>query len=495
MKALIKKYKNMSIRLRFMILAGILTILAGGSVIGVLIKNSRTAWKSADYLEHFSQISQIYELNAQNTEALKELKKSDDEQETILAGQITSNINRMLDLLDEVDEEALSSDEHMRVNTVKYLTQYFSNNYSRYLEEEYDNDLYSDCLYTIDRINSFVQEILRISVESNKEYIDRVQKDNTNLWITSVFITIMVVVVSGSINILFSKYIAKIIESTAKMTKEIANGQRTAIYEIKDEPPEVKDMLESFYELLVQLQEKNDMKLKIAQDELEQIRMQELLKEAKLQGLQMQITPHFLFNTLNVISKMAFLENDDKVYHLIIALSKFLRHSLKNRQSCVPIQEEVDMIGQYLYILQARMGNRLHYNIDNQLEKDTTQELPLFTLQPIVENAFKHGVEPCIDGGNIIIRIRQYQEELILTVVDNGVGMDKEQLEKMRLKTKIEEVRFNYEEHIGIENVCSRLNMLYEDIVHIFISSRQGKGTIFTIRIKNANIHPALENS
>ena len=157
----------MSIRLRFMILAGILTILAGGSVIGVLIKNSRTAWKSADYLEHFSQISQIYELNAQNTEALKELKKSDDEQETILAGQITSNINRMLDLLDEVDEEALSSDEHMRVNTVKYLTQYFSNNYSRYLEEEYDNDLYSDCLYTIDRINSFVQEILRISVESS----------------------------------------------------------------------------------------------------------------------------------------------------------------------------------------------------------------------------------------------------------------------------------------------------------------------------------------
>ena len=279
------------------------------------------------------------------------------------------------------------------------------------------------------------------------------------------------------------------------MTKEIANGQRTAIYEIKDEPPEVKDMLESFNELLVQLQEKNDMKLKIAQDELEQIRMQELLKEAKLQGLQMQITPHFLFNTLNVISKMAFLENDDKVYHLIIALSKFLRHSLKNRQSCVPIQEEVDMIGQYLYILQARMGNRLHYNIDNQLEKDTTQELPLFTLQPIVENAFKHGVEPCIDGGNIIIRIRQYQEELILTVVDNGVGMDKEQLEKMRLKTKIEEVRFNYEEHIGIENVCSRLNMLYEDRVHIFISSRQGKGTIFTIRIKNANIHPALENS
>ena len=153
-------------------------------------------------------------------------------------------------------------------------------------------------------------------------------------------------------------------------------------------------MLESFNALLEQLQEKNDMELKIAQDELEQARMQELLKEAKMQGLQMQITPHFLFNTLNVISKMAFLENDDKVYHLIIALSKFLRHSLKNRQSCVPIQEEIDMIQQYLYILQARMGDRLSYTIDNRLDNNSRHELPLFTLQPIVENAFKHGIEP-----------------------------------------------------------------------------------------------------
>lgn len=487
MRALIKKYKNMSIRLRLIILAIILSILTAGSVIGILLKNSRTAWKSADYLEHFSQISQIYELNAENIEALREIKKTDDEQEGILASQITNNIKKMLELLEDVDKDALSSDEHMRVNTVQYLTQYFQNNYNKYLEN-FDDDLYSDCLYTIDRINSFVQEILRISVESNKEYIDRVQKDNTSLWFTTFFIAIMVVIVSFSMNILFSKYVAKIININVKMTKEIANGQRTARYEITNEPPEVKDMLESFNKLLEQLEEKNDMKLKIAQDEIEQIRMQELLKEAKLQGLQMQITPHFLFNTLNVISKMAFLENDDKVYHLIIALSKFLRHSLKNRQSCVPIQEEVDMIEQYLYILKARMGDRLTYTIDNQLGKDTNRELPLFTLQPIVENAFKHGVEPCINGGNIIVRIRQSEDVLILTVADNGLGMDSEQLQKMRLKTKIDEVRFNYEEHIGIENVCSRLNMLYEDRVHIVISSIKDKGTIFTIRIKNNNL-------
>ena len=410
MRALIKKFNNMSIRIRLMILAALLSLMAGSIVVAVLLKNSKTAGKSADYLEHFSQISQIYELNAQNTEAIKELKKSDDEKDQTLSGQITGNINKMKVLLDEVDNEVLSSQERMRVETVQYLTEYFENSFEKY-KEEYQDELYTDCMYTIDRINSFAQEILRISVEANKEYIDTVQKDNRNLWITTAFVGIMVVIVSGAINFIFSSYITRVINSTVRMTKEIANRQRTVKYEIEDEPPEVKDMLESFNALLEQLQEKNDMELKIAQDELEQARMQELLKEAKLQGLQMQITPHFLFNTLNVISKMAFLENDDKVYHLIIALSKFLRHSLKNRQSCVPIQEEIDMIQQYLYILQARMGDRLSYTIDNRLDNNSRHELPLFTLQPIVENAFKHGIEPCVDGGNILVRIKQVNEE------------------------------------------------------------------------------------
>lgn len=484
MRALIKKFNNMSIRIRLMILAALLSLMAGSIVVAVLLKNSKTAGKSADYLEHFSQISQIYELNAQNTEAIKELKKSDDEKDQTLSGQITDNINKMKVLLDEVDNEVLSSQERMRVETVQYLTGYFENIFEKY-KEEYQDELYTDCMYTIDRINSFAQEILRISVEANKEYIDTVQKENRNLWITTAFVGIMVVIVSGAINFIFSSYITRVINSTVRMTKEIANRQRTVKYEIEDEPPEVKDMLESFNALLEQLQEKNDMELKIAQDELEQTRMQELLKEAKLQGLQMQITPHFLFNTLNVISKMAFLENDDKVYHLIIALSKFLRHSLKNRQSCVPIQEEIDMIQQYLYILQARMGDRLSYTIDNRLDNNSRHELPLFTLQPIVENAFKHGIEPCVDGGNILVRIKQVNEELVLTVADDGLGMSKDKLAAMRLKTRIDEARFNYMEHIGIENVCSRLNMLYEERVHICISSVPDKGTIFTIRIRN----------
>ena len=243
MRALIKKFNNMSIRIRLMILAALLSLMAGSIVVAVLLKNSKTAGKSADYLEHFSQISQIYELNAQNTEAIKELKKSDDEKDQTLSGQITGNINKMKVLLDEVDNEVLSSQERMRVETVQYLTGYFENSFEKY-KEEYQDELYTDCMYTIDRINSFAQEILRISVEANKEYIDTVQKDNRNLWITTAFVGIMVVIVSGAINFIFSSYITRVINSTVRMTKEIANRQRTVKYEIEDEPPEVKAVRE-----------------------------------------------------------------------------------------------------------------------------------------------------------------------------------------------------------------------------------------------------------
>ena len=226
MRALIKKFNNMSIRIRLMILAALLSLMAGSIVVAVLLKNSKTAGKSADYLEHFSQISQIYELNAQNTEAIKEIKKSDDEKDQTLSGQITGNINKMKVLLDEVDNEVLSSQERMRVETVQYLTEYFENIFEKY-KEEYQDELYTDCMYTIDRINSFAQEILRISVEANKEYIDTVQKENRNLWITTAFVGIMVVIVSGAINFIFSSYITRVINSTVRMTKEIANRQRT----------------------------------------------------------------------------------------------------------------------------------------------------------------------------------------------------------------------------------------------------------------------------
>ena len=99
MRALIKKFNNMSIRIRLMILAALLSLMAGSIVVAVLLKNSKTAGKSADYLEHFSQISQIYELNAQNTEAIKELKKSDDEKDQTLSGQITGKVTSFVSIL------------------------------------------------------------------------------------------------------------------------------------------------------------------------------------------------------------------------------------------------------------------------------------------------------------------------------------------------------------------------------------------------------------
>ena len=115
MRALIKKFNNTSIRIRLMLLAALLSLMAGGIVVAVLLKNSRTAGKSADYLEHFSQISQIYELNAQNTEAIREFKKSDDEKDQILLGQITGNINKMKALLEDVDSDVLSSQDILKI--------------------------------------------------------------------------------------------------------------------------------------------------------------------------------------------------------------------------------------------------------------------------------------------------------------------------------------------------------------------------------------------
>lgn len=475
-----KRIREMSIRKRMLFMALVISLLVGGTVLLVLGQNYRTVQLNSQYLEHISRINLLYEMNEDNLSILQKVRNGISENNT---EQFADNIDNIMLTIDEVGREVSSVESTMRLRVIKYLARTLQSDFQGYVTG-LGNAEYADCSDDINRMNSYVQEILRISVSENKQYISEIEAVNARLQILMIIIVVIVTIVSISFNMAFVNYVYKLIDKTVNMTKEIAGGRRKLTIESVEGPFEIQELTDSFNNLLLQLQQKNSLELKVAQDELEQIKMSELLKDARLQGLQMQITPHFLFNTLNIISKMALLSDDNAVYNLIIALSKFLRHSLKDAQSSVAVADEVDMIQQYLYILQVRMGNRLTYTIDNQITMTETQ-LPLFTLQPIVENAFKHGIEGEINGGKIVVRIKHRGNQLVLNIADNGAGMDSGQLEDIRRKSRQREARFNYDKHIGIENVCCRLNMLFEERVHIVIHSRIHRGTIVTICIKD----------
>jgi two-component system LytT family sensor kinase len=192
---------------------------------------------------------------------------------------------------------------------------------------------------------------------------------------------------------------------------------------------------------------------------------EKLLLEARMDALQRQIHPHFLFNTLNSIASLA-RSHPDMAREMTIKLANILRVLLREREPFVPLREELSFTDDYLDIEVIRFGEKLR--VVKDLNPETLDFLiPSMVLQPLIENSIKHGLEPRISGGTIVLRSRVQQDRLQLEVEDDGVGM----------RTDLETTAPTSGTGIGLRNVRERLAVLYGDAAHIEVVSRPGRGT------------------
>src|SRR5882672_3831630 len=207
-----------------------------------------------------------------------------------------------------------------------------------------------------------------------------------------------------------------------------------------------------------------------------QIKLEEqerLLLQARMEALQNQINPHFLFNTLNSVSSLVRFD-PDTARELIVKLATIFRRLLNSSDSFVPLREEVEFIDNYLDIEVIRFG-RDKLRVVKELETSSLDTMvPSMLLQPLVENSIKHGLSSKIDGGSIYLRSRVSESKLVIEVEDDGVGMGGAQLEESSSWQGM---------GIGIANVSERLNVLYGDTARMTIDSHPGKGTLIRIRL------------
>ena len=181
------------------------------------------------------------------------------------------------------------------------------------------------------------------------------------------------------------------------------------------------------------------------------------LVQARLQALKMQINPHFLFNTLNTISALVH-DDPNAADRMVVRLSDLLRRTLDRGETQeVPLREEVEFLRSYLEIEQTRFGDRLA--VDIRVEPDTQDLMvPFLLLQPLVENAIRHGIEPREEPGHIEVRARRDGDRLELRVKDNGDGLPDAPAR----------------EGIGLANVRSRLMHLYDEEASIDLANNSG---------------------
>ena len=220
---------------------------------------------------------------------------------------------------------------------------------------------------------------------------------------------------------------------------------------------------------------------------------EKLAKEAQLKFLQSRINPHFLFNSLSLISQTAYLECANQTYELLEAMGAYLRYNLDQFDNQVSIQTEIENLEQYILIQKKRFGGRISFSVLCE-EAAKSIMIPSLLLQPLVENAIIHGCGKCKRHGNIAVTIRIDEQKLYICVSDDGQGMMRRELDRVR--KMIEEamnqatsVNRTFESSqgckvsMGIQNVVCRLCLSFPDRVDIKISSEPGILTKFRITI------------
>lgn len=205
----------------------------------------------------------------------------------------------------------------------------------------------------------------------------------------------------------------------------------------------------------------------------EDLRSKILLQETEYKFLCAQINPHFLYNTLDAMSWLAAAEGNQSVSDMAIALGRMMRWAISNKESLVPLQQEVNNVRDYLTIQRMRYGP--DFSVEMQIDPAAGAVLiPKMTLQPLVENALIHGLELKEGEKRLLISASIAEENLTVCVVDNGVGMEEE-----RVRTLLEQSQEEHGEYagIGVGNVYRRIQMIYRERGSIQVDSRPNGGT------------------
>ncbi|MCR5753962.1 MAG: sensor histidine kinase [Acetatifactor sp.] len=208
------------------------------------------------------------------------------------------------------------------------------------------------------------------------------------------------------------------------------------------------------------------------------------MNEAELTALKSQIYPHFLYNTLEIIRMTSLEEGDEKVGKMIEALSEQIHYLIGPMQDVVPLNKEIDIVQKYIYLLNCRYAGKIQL-LENCRKREDVM-VPKLILQPVVENAYVHGLKPKNGSGTIMIETVKKEENLEITVMDNGVGMTEEELEKIYMLLNSDEpgVKNEYNwQSIGIKNVNDRIRHLYGEDYGLEITSTSGVGTSVKIMI------------
>jgi len=318
---------------------------------------------------------------------------------------------------------------------------------------------------------SYIRGWTLVGLAEEGRFQTAVQSSNRFIWMLAAFSTLLP---TSLIFVMLRSYNYRIRRLSRHMEK--AKNEKFDLIVLREGKDEIGGLIRSYNRMAAQIESLiNDVyKLEIQQKDME---LERIRAEMKL--LQSQVNPHFLFNTLNALLVVSVKNGYTEVTDIIRNLSQLLRRMLSWSDAAVPLQDELHFTEMYLKIEKFRFADRFDYQFD--IEDDAASCLvPKMCIQPLVENACKHGLQ-AVKGQRVIrIEARRTDTYLHVQVEDNGKGMDEERLNEIR---SLMNGSLDSDENVGMRNVYKRLRLHYGERVDFYIDSRPNEGTRIGFRI------------
>lgn len=333
---------------------------------------------------------------------------------------------------------------------------------------------------------SYTQNLLGQAISDNQGNYDLIMVKNGQMQVISSFSSLITLCVGLLFAIVLLSFLHAI-NDVAKQSIAISQGRYDLPDLVSKAQSELGQMIRAFNGMkhamaqqVALLVENNRMEKELGKKERETITLHALVESEKLQMLRSQINPHFLFNTLNVIVISAIEEGAKETQALLESLCLLYRYALGNNSINVPLAKEIQVVNALFSLYSARFGDRiaLVWDISPAIDIRHTS-IPSFLLQPLVENAQKHGLAKQKRKGVITIEMRTDAEILRITIKDNGVGMPSSKLEEIREILKRKDMP---KTNIGMYNVSARLKLFDPDSL-FNLTSEEGVGTVITLTL------------
>lgn len=296
----------------------------------------------------------------------------------------------------------------------------------------------------------------------------------------------------------FTYKITKPIFELSRAADEITHGNFNVPSVKVDSNDEIGVMADAFNRMtesirlyINEINEKVGLERQLQEKEMENLIIKSNLKEAELHALQAQINPHFLFNTLNAGAQLAMMEGADRACTFIENAAELFRYNMRNLDKPVTIGDELRNVENYMHLLNERFADRIEFTMTKE-DIVLERKIPCMILQPIVENAFIHGIGDLEYLGKIGLDALYQDGCAVISIWDNGKGMTKEKIHEILSgdsadKEEMENRHAGHTNGIGMNNIISRLRIFYskEDILNIYSEPGQGTEVVLCIPLKD----------